>query len=178
MDDKLPKLLKENLSNYDDFSDMVINEHEWVITKFTHVDKSVSFKFYEASQQEIENLGKKYGLTIQEDYLDGRKTFRMVRGNTSQECLTEYFKLINYVPSGSVTKKEFDSIELIEKEIYWGKNSQENIYTALKDNASIFIIYDHGVHERLIFNADQNFKIDESGNFIIFDKANVITRNI
>jgi len=70
-----------------------------------------------------------------------------------------------------VTKKEFDSIELIEKEISWTKNSQENTYTALKDNASIFITYDHGEYQRLGFEKGQNFKIEED--FIIFDETAV-----
>ena len=70
-----------------------------------------------------------------------------------------------------VTKKEFDSIELIEKEISWTKNSQENIYTALKDNAFIFITYDHGEYQRLGFKKGQNFKIEKD--FIIFDETTV-----
>ena len=170
MEDKLPEMLKENLSHHPDFYDMVINEHGWVIAKFTRMDKSVAFRLYEASKEEIENLGKKYSLTIQEDCLNDNRIFRMVRGNNAQECLITYFELINYNPS-LVTKKEFDSIELIEKETCWAKNSQENTYTALKDNASIFITYAHGDYQRLGFKKGQNFNIDED--FIIFDKTTV-----
>jgi len=100
--------------------------------------------------------------------LNDNRIFRMVRGNNAQECLITYFELINYNPS-LVTKKEFDSIELIEKETCWTKNSQENTYTALKDNASIFITYAHGDYQRLGFKKGQNFKIDED--FIIFDET-------
>ena len=177
MDLKLSEILMKNLSKYSDFSDMKINEHGWVITKFVQVDKSVSFRLYNASQQEIKNLGKKLGLTIQEDYLNGNRIFRLVRGNASQECLIEYFKIIHYVPDKSIIKKEFDSIELIKKETHWKKNPNR-IYTAIKDSAPIFIIYDHGVHEMLVFNIGSEFKIDESGNFIIFNKTQTTSRDV
>ena len=157
---------------------MSINEHGWVITKFVQINKNVSFRLYEASQQEVKNLGKKFGLTIQEDYLDGSKTFRMVRGNTSQECLTEYFKLINYTSNKSLIKKEFNSIELLKKETHWVEDSHKKIYTALKDNASIFIIYDHGVHEMLVFTVGSKFEIDESGNYLFFNQSQVTSHNI
>ena len=70
-----------------------------------------------------------------------------------------------------VTKKEFDSIELLEKKIFWKKTSQENIYTALMNNASIFVTYGHGEYQRLSFKKEQTFKIE--GDFIIFDETTV-----
>ncbi len=167
MKNKLSEILKESLSHYHDFHDMDINEHEWVTTEFTHLGKSVSFRLYEASKEEIENLGKKYSLTIEENDLNDNRIFRMVRGNNAKECLTTYFELINYDPS--LVKKEFDSIELIYKETCWSGNSQENIYTALNDNASIFITYTHGKYQRWGFKKRQNFKVEE--NFIIFDET-------
>lgn len=171
----LSEKLKEILSQYSDFERVSINEHEWVITKFSNQAKTTSFRLYEASKEEFENLRKKYSLTIQEDYDNNDKTFRMVRGNNAQECLISYFQLINYNPL-SITKKEFDSIELVEKDTSWSKNLQENTYTAIKDNASIFITYDHGIYEMLNFKKEGNFKIDND--FIIFDKTTVTKINI
>lgn len=164
--------LKEILSQYSDFDKISINEHEWVTTKFSNQAKTTSLRLYEASKEEFENLGKKYSLTIQEEYSNNDKIFRMVRGNNVEECLTSYFKLINYNPL-SIVKKEFDSIELVEKETSWVKNEQENKYTAKKDNASIFVMYDHGIYEMLSFKKEGNFKIDND--FIIFDK-NIATK--
>lgn len=168
--DKLTETLKENLSHNADFHDVVINEFGWVVTKFTQIGNHVSFKLSVATDKEIENLRKKYSLTVQEDYSNGNKTFRMVRGNNIQECLNNYFELINYIPSLKI-KREFDSIELLEKEACWSKSTEGNIYTAIKDNASIFITYDHGEYQRLSFKKDQGFKIEHD--FIIFDKTTV-----
>ena len=98
MGEKLPDIFKENLSYYHDFYDITINEHGWVIAKFVILDKSVGFNFTEASKGEVENQGLKYSLVIQEDYLNKNRAFRMVRGNTADECLNEYFEIINYNP--------------------------------------------------------------------------------
>jgi len=48
-----------------------------------------------------------------------------------------------------IMKKEFDSIELIDRNIAWQENIKENKYTALRDTSSIFVIFDHGVFQHL-----------------------------
>lgn len=68
-------------------------------------------------------------------------------------------------------KKEFDSIELLHRDNSWTVNG--NTYTAIRNDSDIFVIYDHGKHERLVFKAGQDFKIDDEGNFIIYDETSV-----
>jgi len=98
--DELTKILKENLSNHSDFEDVIINEHGWVTTKFTQIGNNIaSFRITPASKEETKIHRKKYVLSIQEDYSDENKTFRMLRGDDIQECLKYYFELINSISS-------------------------------------------------------------------------------
>ena len=66
-------------------------------------------------------------------------------------------------------EKEFDSIELIDRNIAWKENIKENKYTALKDISSIFVTYDHGVYHRLGFKKGDFFLI-KKGDFLVYDE--------
>jgi len=66
-------------------------------------------------------------------------------------------------------KKEFDSIELIDRNIAWQENIKENKYTALRDTSSIFVTFDHGVFQRLGFKKGNFFQI-EKGDFLVYDE--------
>ena len=68
-------------------------------------------------------------------------------------------------------KKEFNSIELLCRDSSWTSNA--NTYTAIRNDSDIFVIYDHGKHERLVFKGGRDFKIDDDGNSIIYDETNV-----
>lgn len=66
-------------------------------------------------------------------------------------------------------EKEFDSIELIDRNVAWEENTKENKYTALKDVSSIFVTYDHGVFQHLGFKKGDFFQI-KKGDFLVFDE--------
>ncbi|MCH7559946.1 MAG: hypothetical protein IIC67_01015 [Thaumarchaeota archaeon] len=73
-------------------------------------------------------------------------------------------------------KKEFNSIELLSRDSSWTSNG--NTYTAIRNGSDIFVIYDHGKHERLVFKAGHDFNIDDDGNFIIYDETSVTSLQV
>jgi len=68
-------------------------------------------------------------------------------------------------------KKEFDSIELIDKNASWGTTEFERKYTAIRDHAGIFVTYYHGNYQHLEFKKDDTFEIEND--FIVFDENKV-----
>ncbi len=68
-------------------------------------------------------------------------------------------------------KKEFDSIQLIDRIENWEEDISNNTYTALRDDASIFAYFETAKYKSLIFKKDQSFEID--GDFIIYDELTV-----
>lgn len=58
-----------------------------------------------------------------------------------------------------LVKKDFDSIELIDRNIAWLSDQEKNTHTALRDNSSIFITFGHGHFQRLGFQKNEYFQI-------------------
>ena len=69
-------------------------------------------------------------------------------------------------------KREFDSIELVDRHESWKTDLNENRYIALKENSLIFVTYTHGEFETISFQKEHSFKI-EDGDFLIFDENQV-----
>jgi len=68
-------------------------------------------------------------------------------------------------------KREFDSIQLIERIRNWNKIPENNTYVALRDDASIFVYFETANYKLLTFKKDQSFQVD--GDFIIYDESAV-----
>ena len=68
-------------------------------------------------------------------------------------------------------KREFDNIQLIDREENWEKDSENNIYTALKDDASIFVYFYTANYKTLKFKKGQSFQIKDD--FILYDESTV-----
>ncbi len=75
-----------------------------------------------------------------------------------------------------MVKKEFDSIELIDRNIAWSSDSENNIYTALRENSSIFVVFSHGVFQRLGFQKKESFQIIDD--YLVYDEHSVLELDI
>jgi len=64
-------------------------------------------------------------------------------------------------------KREFDTIQLIDRIENWKKIHENNTYVALTDDASIFVYFETANYKLLKFKKDQFFQIDDD--FIIYD---------
>lgn len=73
-------------------------------------------------------------------------------------------------------KKEFDSIELIDRNIAWSSDSEKNVHTALREDSSIFVVFSHGVFQRLGFQKNKSFQIIDD--CLVYDEHSVLELDI
>ena len=81
-----------------------------------------------------------------------------------------YITKIN-MRNNNMQKKEFSNIELINKNDAWEENTVENKYVALRDDSTIFVVYDRDNAQTLGFKKETFFQIEKDT--LVYDKNSV-----
>lgn len=73
-------------------------------------------------------------------------------------------------------KREFHSIQLINRKIDWQKDPIKKKYTASTDNSSIFVYYSVANYKMFVFKKNHSFEVD--GDYIVFDDSSAKEKSI